>query len=170
MPKKADGTRLRITISPGAGASTSTIWLSGASSVRPVSAGTFMHMMLVSAAVVGEDHAGVGHGHAALAAEGEQPHRRLDRLVDVAAAELGRVGEAVDEIDDEQRRLLAESEPVPEILCLVDVDVRSHAAPRHVSRLRTDGTPRPVKRPLGNASDHGTVVALDRHFSELAVL
>ena len=39
-----------MTISPGAGASASTIWLSGASSVSPVSEGTFMHMMFASAA------------------------------------------------------------------------------------------------------------------------
>ena len=75
-------------------------------------------------AVVGIDDAGEGDRQASGAEEVEERHGGGDGLGDVAAAEHLRVGEAVDEVDDEQDRLPAEAGLLPEGLLPVDVVVR----------------------------------------------
>ena len=48
----------------------------------------------------------------------------FDRFLDVAAAELLGVGEAVDEVDDEKGGFLAETDAVSESLLFVDGGIR----------------------------------------------
>ena len=74
-------------------------------------------------AIIGIDDAGEDNRQLRPAEEGKQRLRRFYRVEDVAAAEYIRIGEAVDEIDDQQRRQPAEADLLAELLLAVDVFV-----------------------------------------------
>ena len=61
-----------------------------------------------------------------MAREPEQILGMVDRRLDAAAAEHVGIVEGVDEIDDDQRRLLAQPDTVAETLLFVNVEVVRH--------------------------------------------
>src|SRR5581483_11593956 len=88
---------------------------------------------------------GKGDRNIAGAGGGEQRHRVVDGVADIAAAEELLIGKAVGEIDDEQRRLRPEAETLSVALPDIDVGV---AAPHRVRSQRStgSGTRRPSRR------------------------
>ena len=79
--------------------------------------------------IVGVDHARIGDRQAALAHHREQLAGLGNGVADIAAAVKRRIGEAVDEIDDQERRARAEAGLVTEALTRVDVEFLIDGAP-----------------------------------------
>jgi hypothetical protein len=112
--------------------------LTGVLLFREVLEGRNLQAKHVVVAAVGIEHdSRMRDGQAKAAASFEQPDRVVARLGDIAAAEPIGIVEAVDEIDDQQRRPLAEAEAPSEILAFVNVDFGRHEFTR---RLAPDAT------------------------------
>jgi hypothetical protein len=61
--------------------------------------------------------------------EGEQVRRIIDGGQNIAAAEMCRVGEADDEIDDHESRAAAEADCLGEALTFINVEFVHHSPP-----------------------------------------
>ena len=141
---------MRTTSSPGFGESADTIWLSGLCSVSFRSPGA------LRANTPASDHRrhkprALRDWPANLPREGEQVRRIIDGGQDIAAAEMCRVGEADDEIDDHKSRATAEANCLGEALTLINVS-SSTTAPAFGALEFLEQTPEPhdaVVDPVG---------------------
>ena len=98
----------------------------------------------IFAAVFGVDVAGKNDGQVHVARDRQQFRGAVDRFLDVSAAERIGIVETIDKIDNQQRRFLAESDPVAETLLFVNCGV--------FGIMRIDGhgmSPRLGSEPVG---------------------
>ena len=82
----------------------------------------------VLAAVGGVDMRREGDRQIEMARKAQQLLGTVDRRLDAAAAEHVGIVERVDEVDDDQGRLIAEPDAVAEALLFVDVEIACHDA------------------------------------------